>query len=44
MFVYGRLALMTRLQRKRLQAKSILWLNYQFSGSAYFVPHMKLRG
>lgn len=44
MFVYGRLALMTRLKSEHLRAQSILWLNYQFSGSAYFVPHMKLRG
>lgn len=43
MFVYGRLALMTRLDGEHSQATSILWLNYRFSGSAYFVPHMKLR-
>lgn len=32
------------LRASTRKAQSILWLNYRFSGSAYFVPHMKLCG
>lgn len=32
------------LRASTRKAQSILWLNYRFSGSAYFVPHMKLSG